>query len=237
MSRDLRTIHTHAADFWLARASIGLIAALQLLMINDFRAIGPRWLAPGVELALLAPLSLATAWTQNSAREARTDAHWRRVAEQRRVIRGSALLLTALISVLNLGALVGLVRTLLHGGSGHDGEALLLDALNIWTTNVIVFALWFWSIDRGGPASRGLIASPKSDFLYPQMTLPDGAAAPSWSPGFVDYLYLSFTNATAFSPTDTMPLTPRAKLLMMAESAISLLTIALVAARAVNILA
>ncbi|CUS44516.1 MAG: hypothetical protein V4610_04645 [Pseudomonadota bacterium] len=236
MSWALKAIHTHAWDFWFARASVALVAGLQLLMFNDL-TIGPRWLAPGLEIALLLPLSAATAWTQASAREARTDHHWRRVAWERRMIRRAALALTALITVINLGALVALIHALLAGSATKIGQTLLLDALNIWATNVIVFALWFWSIDHGGPAARGLIETEKCDFLYPQMTIGQPREPCTWSPGFVDYLYLSFTNATAFSPTDTMPLSRRAKMLMMIESAISLLTIALVAARAVNILA
>lgn len=104
-----------------------------------------------------------------------------------------------------------------------------------WFTNVVLFALWFWNVDRGGPAARGLVAG-SNDFLFPQM-LQGCPADPHWLPGFIDYLYLSFTNATAFSPSDTLPLSARGKLLMMGEVSISLLTIALVAARAVNILA
>ncbi|MBV9527337.1 hypothetical protein [Sphingomonas sp.] len=153
------------------------------------------------------------------------------------MIRTTVLLLTALITAINFGALLELVHRLLHGTASKAGETLLLDALNIWGTNVIAFGLWFWSIDRGGPASRGLTAIEKCDFLFPQMTMHGATRPEGWSPGFIDYLYLSFTNATAFSPTDTMPLSRRAKLLMMLESTVSLLTIALVAARAVNILA
>ena len=107
--------------------------------------------------------------------------------------------------------------------------------MNIWAINIIAFALWYWSLDRGGPAARGLTHRTHPDFLFVQMSTP--GSPPDWSPGFVDYLFLAFTNATAFSPTDTMPLTGRAKIMMMAQSSISLLTIALVAARAVNILA
>jgi hypothetical protein len=95
----------------------------------------------------------------------------------------------------------------------------------------------FWALDRGGPAARGLIPEQKSDFLFTQQqTTVDPAKFLHWSPGFIDYLFLAFTNATAFSPSDTFPLTVRAKLLMMAEAAISLATIALVASRAVGIL-
>jgi hypothetical protein len=232
MSRELRSIHTHALDFWLARSSVVVIVALQLLIVNKL-TLGPRWLAPALEAALLIPLSFATAWTQNLARSATTEYHWLTVARRRRTIRGLAVALTMLVTVMNFGALLYLVKALLGGHGANSGQSLLLDALNIWGTNVIAFALWYWNIDRGGPASRGLTKVYGEDFLFPQMSMRE---TKEWSPGFTDYLYLSFTNATAFSPTDTMPLSERAKLLMMAESAISLLTLALVAARAVNIL-
>jgi hypothetical protein len=235
LSTRLKAIHTHALDFWLARASVLLVVALQLLTINKL-AIGPRWLAPSLELALLIPLSVATAWTQGRARTAETEAHWQSIAWHRRLIRTTALILTALITAMNMAALVDLLARLLSSHAAENGHGLLLDALNLWFTNVIAFTLWFWSLDRGGPAARGISRRMVNDFLFPQMTLAATAQSPKWSPGFVDYLFLSFTNATAFSPTDTLPLTARAKLLMMAESAISLLTIALVAARAVNIL-
>lgn len=234
MSTKLKAIHTHRHDFWLARGSVIIIIGLQMLIINKV-TLGPQWLAPALEFALLGPLSIATAWTQGQARDATTNHHWRSIAQQRRVIRVFALALTAIITLMNFWALVLLIKALLAGHSGTSGQTLLLDAVNIWATNVIIFALWFWSIDRGGPAARGISRKETDDFLFPQMTF--GKAAADWSPGFVDYLFLSFTNATAFSPTDTMPLTPRAKLLMMSESAVSLMTLALVAARAVNILA
>jgi uncharacterized membrane protein len=232
MSKQLQAIHTHALDFWFARSSVVVILALQLLIINKL-TLGPRWLAPALEAALLVPLSYATAWTQNLARKATSEHHWLNVERQRMTIRRLAVALTILVTVMNFAALLYLVKALLGGHAASSGQSLLLDALNIWSTNVIAFALWYWNIDRGGPASRGLIAADGDDFLFPQMTLSE---TKDWSPGFTDYLYLSFTNATAFSPTDTMPLSARAKLLMMAESAISLLTLALVAARAVNIL-
>lgn len=230
------SMHVHAWDFWLARASVILIVGLQLSIINNL-GFGPRWFAPALELSLLIPLSIATAWTQASSRAAMIDEHRRRVLRHRRFIRMAAALLTAIITLLNFAALIELVRDLLHASAKMTaGQTLLLDALNVWTTNIIVFAMWFWNIDRGGPATRGLSGEGVSDFLFPQ-NLPGSPQAQDWSPGFVDYLYLSFTNATAFSPTDTPPLSARAKLLMMFEAAISLLTIALVAARAVNILA
>jgi hypothetical protein len=235
MSLALKAIHTHAWDFWLARASVLAIVALQMLMINDL-TIGPRWFAPAIELALLLPLSIATAWTQMSVREASTHEHWRLIARARYLIRLLALFMTAVITFINFDALMQLIHQLLLGQATKVGQTLLLDALNIWVTNVVIFGLWFWSIDRGGPASHGVIDSCRCDFLFPYMTM-NTPEAEGWRPGFIDYLYLAFTNATAFSPTDTLPLSRRAKLLMMFESLVSLLTIALVAARAVNILA
>ncbi|MBN9253187.1 hypothetical protein [Mesorhizobium sp.] len=227
-------IHHRALDFWLARGAVLVIICLQLLVINDL-SFGPRWLAPVLEAALLVPLSVATAWTQSEARKAVEDHEWHRIGERRLMIRRTALVMTGIISLMNCGSLVFLVRALVGGHAGSTGTTLLVDALNIWVTNVIVFALWFWSTDRGGPPTCGLVKRAEADFLFPQMSLNDRDMR-GWLPGFVDYLFLAFTNATAFSPTDTMPLTPRAKLLMMAEAMISLLTIALVAARAVNIL-
>ena len=105
----------------------------------------------------------------------------------------------------------------------------------IWLTNVIVFALWYWEVDRGGPAARANARKTHPDFLFAQMSSPE-LVDKDWEPTFVDYLFLSFTNATAFSPTDVLPLTRWAKLTMMLQSAVSLSTVALVIARAVNIL-
>lgn len=234
MAKHLKTIHIRYLDFWYARASVVVVVALQLLIINHRFFIGPRWLFPSLESLLLIPLSFATAWTQWSARDAQTDEHWRQVAERRRLVRRLALVLTALISFTNFASLVALVSELIGGKLTVPGESLLLDAMNIWATNVIAFALWYWNLDRGGPALCHLGPNAIGDFLFPQMTKPE--LQEGWTPGFMDYFYVSFTNATAFSPTDTMPLSVRVKMLMLVESAVSLITLALVAARAVNIL-
>ena len=235
MQPPLSRIHTQALDSWLARGAVVLIVGLQLLVVNDLSP-GPRWLAPALEVALLVPLSAATAWNQGRARRARTREHWTIVARHHRLIRRAAVSLTGLVTVTNTTALVGLVKALLAGKAG-SGPTLLVDALNVWATNVIIFALWFWAIDRRSAAMPDSDEKPADDFLFPQMTMQGTDEAKTYVPGFVDYLFLAFTNATAFSPTDTLPLTHRAKLLMMAEALISLLTVALVAARAVNILA
>jgi uncharacterized membrane protein len=102
-------------------------------------------------------------------------------------------------------------------------------------TNIIVFSLWFWELDRGGPTERMLKSPIPPSFIFPEEATKDGASE-GWEPTYPDYLYLAFTNATAFSPTDTMPLSRWAKLLMLTQSAISLVTVGLVVARAVNIL-
>jgi uncharacterized membrane protein len=106
---------------------------------------------------------------------------------------------------------------------------------SVWLTNVIAFGLWYWEFDRGGPVVRAAGTMRHPDLMFPQMASPE-LAPPDWEPQFVDYLYLSFTNATAFSPTDVMPLARWAKLTMLVQSAVSLAIGALVIARAVNIL-
>lgn len=230
-----RHLTTQPIDFWLARGAVLVIVGLQIGIVNDL-TVGSRWLAPCLELALLIPLSIATAWTQTRAREASTNAQWKVVGRYRRLVRRLAIVLTAVSTLMNFGALARLIAAILSGHAG-TGQTLLLDAVNIWATNVVVFALWFWALDRGGPAARGLVLEQKSDFLFTQQQpTVDRAQFPDWSPGFIDYLFLAFTNATAFSPADTYPLTVRAKLLMMVESSISLATIAIVASRAVGIL-
>jgi uncharacterized membrane protein len=147
--------------------------------------------------------------------------------------RNVALALLGVISVDNAVALVALIASLVEGKETSGGQ-LLLKGLTIWGTNVIAYALWFWGIDRGGPIKRGQPNPPPPDFQFPQMENPE-LAEPGWYPRLFDYIYVSFTNSIAFSPTDSMPLTLRAKMLMLSESAVSAVTILLVAARAVNI--
>ena len=231
-----RHLEYHQMDRWLARGAVLLIVALQVGFVNDL-SVGPSWLAPAIELALLIPLSAGTIWTQRAVRKAETPNEWRLVRSRRRLVRTLAIALTAFITLINLVALLLLIRAILGGHAG-TGRALLVDAINIWATNVVIFALWYWFLDRGGPSSRGLVPDHKRDFLFTQQqqSVTDSNGFSEWLPGFIDYLFLAFTNATAFSPADTFPLTVRAKLLMMVESAISLITIALVASRAVGIL-
>jgi hypothetical protein len=145
-------------------------------------------------------------------------------------LRGLSLGLIAFTTLGNLVALGALVDGVL-GGRFEDGRTLAQAGLAIWATNVVVFALWFWELDGGGAVRRRSGAA-AMDFQFPQQATPGDR----WMPDFVDYLYVAYTNATAFSPTDTMPMSQRAKLAMLVQSAAALATVALVAARAVNLL-
>jgi len=203
----------------------GVIVAGAILLdvaLPEKLTLGPNWLLPGLEAILLLGL-LVTA----------PHPRMRHSPLRRRI----AILLIGLVSLTNLVSLYLLAHYLLHHGSTpKEGRPLILAGVVLWVTNVLLFGLWYWELDRGGPVAR--VVNPKAtpDFLFPQMTLPPQFAPRNWSPGLIDYLYVSFTNATAFSPTDTMPLTATAKLLMSTQALASLLTIGLVVARAVNIL-
>jgi uncharacterized membrane protein len=173
---------------------------------------------PAAELAALAALVVATL----GGREAR----------RRREV-AIALVLTAVLASL---VALGLLIHYLGGGGRAPGADLLGGGVLIWTTNLLVFSVLYWELDRGGPVRPAAHRAPVvPDFLFPQMT-DERYAAPGWRPRFADYFYVSLTNQTAFSPTDTMPLTPRAKVLMGAQGVAAFVTAGLVVARAVNIL-
>jgi len=229
-------MHVSAADIWLARGAVLVVVALQFLLVNDLTVL-PRWVMPTLELALLLPLSAATAWTLGVGRKRAgvedEDDLWTRLCRHRSMIRAAFFFLTGLVSVANLLALAGLVHAIMRGHA-DSGKSLLVDALNIWATNVIIFSLWYWNLDKKPPSAP---AEAGPDFVFTQQTLPTSFTRRIRAPGYIDYLFLAFTNATAFSPSDTFPLTARAKILMMLQALISLVTIALVAARAVGMLA
>ncbi|MBV9839173.1 MAG: hypothetical protein JO156_13725 [Solirubrobacterales bacterium] len=192
--------------------------ALQLLLPDRLTA-GPSWLLPALEAALLVGLVVATP---------------RELEHEHLLRRRVALGLTALVSAANITSLALLTHELLHHGSPNGRELIVSGAL-IWLTNVIIFGLWYWETDRGGPGRRAAGHDAPPDFLFPQMQ--DDQIEPlDWRPGFIDYLYVSLTNAAAFSPTDTMPLSVTAKSMMGLQSIVSLVTIGLVVSRAVNIL-
>jgi hypothetical protein len=141
--------------------------------------------------------------------------------------------IAALAMVINLA---NVVTAMVGKPTDISGIQLLSSSIGVWITNVIIFALLYWQMDRGGPESRLNRESTSPDWLFPQETAPSGDVSPDWHPAFVDYLYLAYSTATAFSTTDAMPLTARAKLLMMLESSFSLMTVVVVASRAINIL-
>jgi hypothetical protein len=209
---------TKVEPLWHVQFAVLAAIALQVVL-NDRLTFGPKYLIAGFETALLMALMILP----KSGR-----AIWR-------FKRSAALLLIALISLANIVSL-GLVIHALFSNSHVTGRELIVSGLAIYLTNIIVFGLWYWELDSNGVQGQSPKVRP-IDFLFPQMTPGEHVVGPGlWAPTFLDYLYVSTTNAAAFSPTDTMPLTHRAKALMSSQSIISLVTIALVAARAVSIL-
>jgi uncharacterized membrane protein len=211
-----------------ATFGVALVMALQVTLAlvsleGGWKLIGLPgwvWLIPTVpEAALLLPL----AWS--------APRHRLEQMGQRRMV---ALALVGVITAANVLALAALIASLV-AAQEKSGAELLLKGATIWSTNVITFGLLFWEVDRGGPIRRRAPDPPPHDFQFPQDENPQ-LAEPKWRPRLADYVYISFTNAIAFSPTDAMPLTRRVKMMMLAESAISATTVLLVAARAVNIL-
>ncbi|MEV5962592.1 hypothetical protein AB0L70_12565 [Kribbella sp. NPDC051952] len=206
---------------WPASLAVIAVLILQLLVPTQINGL-PRWLMPALGLLLLLPL----VWMNPF--HLRRDEPWLRWVE---------LVLLAVLVLANAFYLAGLIYFLNHGAA-NQGLVLVKGALLIWVTNVVAFAVWYWEVDRGGPFARAPEhdrEAERADLLFPQMTV-DLPGWERWLPGFTDYLFVSFTAATAFSPTDTMPLTARVKTLMGVQSGIALLTIAVVAARAVNVL-
>ena len=213
-----------------AVVAVGVAIALQSLLPNRL-LLGPRLLLPVLELLLLVPLVAV-----NPVRITR-DTRWSRPV---------ALGLVLLIAVTNTVVLALLVRLLVDGKAGN-GTQLLLAALQVWLTNVIAYGLVYWELDRGGPVvrtQRPRAQLPAADFRFPQDEDHDaidevakGSSAKSgWVPTLVDYLYMSVTNSSAFSPTDTMPLTSRTKTLMALQSTSALVLSLLVVSRAVSVL-
>jgi hypothetical protein len=213
-----RAVVASSDPFWPAQLA-ALAALLLYLTLPHKVTLGPAWVLPSVEGLLLAGLVITA------------PSRHRPYSPRRRTF---ALGLIGLVTAVNFVSLGLLTHFLLRGGKAN-GHALILAGVVIWLTNILVFALWYWEIDRGGPITRVLDREAAADFLFIQMPDP-WVGNGEWLPGFVDYLYLSVTNQTALSPTDTMPLTHRAKLFMTAQALASLVTIGLVISRAVGIL-
>ncbi len=152
-----------------------------------------------------------------------------------RIERVTTWLFVGAVGTITLANLVVLIEEMLFGQGKLTAIELLASGIAIWVSNVVTFSLAFWHVDRGGPEARLNRLAIRADWFFPQEGVPD-AVRPDWRPTFIDYLFLGFSTATAFSPTGAIPLSARAMLLMMLESSISLLTIAVIAARAINIL-
>ena len=205
---------------WPAFIAIIAVGGLYTAL-PDALTLGPRWIFPSVVAALLVP----TIISHHTGRQ-----------------RLNAIFGFAVDGVLTLGLIISLI--LLVGALPAHKEApqeLLISAASLWITNILVFALWYWRLDAGGPHQRDKNAvHTNGAFLFPQMTMNEQALKEAdqldWSPNFIDYLFLAFNTSTAFSPTDAPVLARWAKILMMVQSLLSLLIIALLAARAVNIL-
>ena len=199
-----------------------VLAVLFLLAVLPGRIrLLPIWLFYVIAIEVIAPMAAVTLTA--------AKARWLRVE---RIV---TLLFFVVVGVGILMGLAYLMHAMVRRSEEISGLQLLTSSIAFWVTNVLIFSLLYWQIDRGGPEARLNNASTQPDWLFPQVGAPDDVP-PDWRPVFVDYLFLGFTTATAFSPTDALPLTSRAKMLMMFESTISLVTIVVVASRAINIL-
>jgi hypothetical protein len=202
-----RRHQAHPGEPRLPAAVAVLVAIALYSLLPTQLLIEPRFVVPVLELLLFLPLVAANP---------------RRMTRGNRELRRLAISLVLLIAAGNAVALALLIRQLVGGHGQDDSATLLLAAGQVWLTNVLVFALAYWELDRGGPVSRTQVPRPRlpiADFRFPQDedhdAIPEVAKRSSgksgWAPGFIDYLYVSVTNSSAFSPTDTMPLSPRAR--------------------------
>ncbi|MER5866202.1 hypothetical protein [Kitasatospora sp. NPDC002040] len=223
--------HERRGEARLPAVLATLVAILLYVALPAQLLLGPRFVLPALEVLLLIPLIAVNP---------------RRMTRQNRVSRTLSLALVAVIGVSNLASLGLLVHAMVTKQASNGGS-LLLAALQVWATNIIIFGLAFWELDRGGPVVRTQADRcdlPLADFRFSQdenddaiEEVADGSARRSdWVPTLMDYLYVSVTDSTAFSPTDTMPLSTRAKALMSMESVSALITTLLVIAHAVGVL-
>jgi uncharacterized membrane protein len=197
-----------------------LVAAAMQFALPDRHVLQPTFLFPTIEVLLLVVLMIGDPG---------------RIDRRSVLLRRLTLLLVAAMSLDNAAAVVELVAAIVDSDRRDTGTVLLATGGAIWLTNVIAFSLWYWLLDRGGPAERAHGTGLAPAFVFSEMQMPE-FVRDDWSPEYVDYLYLAFTNATAFSPTDTMPVTHWAKMLMFLQAAISLVIAVMIIARAVNIL-
>ncbi|WP_319454188.1 MULTISPECIES: hypothetical protein [unclassified Mycobacterium] len=197
-----------------------IVAIVLQLAIPKSYTVVPRWPLIALELLLVVVLVVLNPL---------------RLSRQTTFGRWASYTLLAAITVDNTLSAVVLDIRILSGEVSNQAAVLLGSGAAIYITNVIVFGIWYWELDRGGPFVRREGERPYPDFMFPQMT-DRTLAPPNWRPEFLDYLYVSFTNVVAFSPTDTMPMARWAKAMMTVQSMVSFTTLALVIARAVNVL-
>jgi uncharacterized membrane protein len=204
---------------WFAVAIVLGTLALQLLLPDEL-VLKPGWLLPAVSGLLVVALILANPG---------------RVNRRTPLDRSIALTLVAVVTVTNGASAIQLVDGIVASSITSRPGSVLTSAAIVYWTNIVVFSLWYWEFDRGGPGRRATGTAEYPDFLFQQMSSPQ-FAPDGWKPTYPDYLYLSFTNATAFSPTDVMPMRRWAKLTMMLQAAISLMIALLVIAWAIGAL-
>ena len=197
-----------------------LAAIVLTVLLPDPVRVGPRWLLPVVEGVLLVLLIVGDPVT---------------ISRRTRELRSVSIVLVFVLVLATLWSTGLLIHDLIEGGPETNSASDLLAAGSaVWLSNIIAFSLLYWEMDGGGAAARANRVPHHEDFAFPQQSNPQ-LASPHWRPRFVDYLYLGFTNATAFSPTDVMPLAPWAKMTMAVQSVISIAILGLVIARAVNV--
>lgn len=203
---------------WPVALVVLVTISIQYLLPSEL-VFQPQWIGPTVELLILAGICIVGP---------------RQIQRNPRGVRTAGLVLAGLMTIGNAYQAWRLIAGIVDGADDLTATQLLASGAAIWFTNIVVFALWYWELDRGGPAERAKGSREHPDFLFPQMRHLHGPQ--DWKPSFFDYLYVAFTNATSFSPTDTMPLTRWAKMTMMVQATISLAVGALVIARAIGIL-
>jgi len=207
--------HSGKEPRWLALTAM-LATGLVYAALPSNLSVGPRWLLLAVIAAVIIPALIS-----HRAGHHNVD----------KMLGYFASGILTIAMIWSLGLLVAAIPK-------HEiaPKILLQSAVALWITNILVFALWYWRLDAGGPHERQKVSRHKEGaFLFPQMNIVTGTD-PDWSPNFVDYLFLAFNTSTALSPADTQVLSRWAKILMMLQATISLAVIALLAARAVNIL-
>lgn len=200
---------------WPAAVALLSIAA-SYIALSGYVTFGPRVWLPGLMAVLVVPLLIAHA------------------GGRYRLARGIGFVLLVITTASVVLRVFFLVTTL--SGRGASALSVLVDAVLIWISTVVTFAVWYWEIDGGGPAERTMDAHASEDFLFPQVDQQDGKRAIGWAPGFLDYLFLAFNTSAAFSPTDTPVLSRRAKVLTMIQSVLSLVVIVVLVGWAINVL-